>query len=213
MNKIIFNLYYLWFLCKIKLNAFYFSKNIIFNKLIIFYFYTYCYKQNNKKNSLFFLNVNKSLNLNSEYFLINYNSYTYLLKHFYTYAYLYLFFNQKFIELNKLNFFNKFLNKYYYFFFSCFKNFFNNELVFYKNLNINFLEVAFKNLKKFSKINDSKFFRKNLFSKVYFFKLKKLNERIKYFNKNVIFYLYFFKKYKNPVLLNRFFYNVSKYQN
>jgi len=124
------------------------------------------------------------------------------MKHIYTYLYIFFFFNQKFIELNKIKFFNKFFNKYYVYFYSCFRNYYDNEMVFYKHLNINFFESTFKNLKKFSKINESKFFKKNLFSKIHFFKLKNKN-KTEHFNKNILFYLYFFKKYKNLVLLKQ----------
>lgn len=191
----------LWFLCKIKLNVLYSPKNIIFNKLLFLYFYTYFFKQKYLKNDLILFNSNKHLDVNSNYFLFRYDSLTFSTKYLYNYFYIYYFFNQKFTELNKTKQFNKFFNKYYIFFFMCFKNFINGELLFYKNLNNNFLELTFKNLKKFNRINDSKFFKKNLFSKIHFFKLKKSNDRIKYFNKNILFYFYFLKKYKNSILL------------
>lgn len=182
----------------------YSSKNIILNKFLIFYFYTYFYKIKNGKNNLVTFNSNKYLNLNFDFFIFSNNSINCVLKHIYTYSYMIFFFNQKFIELNKIKFFNKFFNKYYIFFFSCFRNYYDNEMVFYKHFNINFLESTFKNLKKFSKINESRFFKKNFFSKIHLFKLKNKNKNnIKYFNKNILFYFYFFKKYKNFNLLNQ----------
>ena len=115
---------------------------------------------------------------------------------------MFFFFNQNFNKFNYIKNFNKFFNKYYIFFFICFKNYYNDELIFFKNLNLNYLKINFKNFKKMNKTQENRFFKKNLFSKISFFKLKKLNNKIKYFNKNMLFYLYFFKKYKNLTFKN-----------